>query len=143
VNRGMMDVNSLPKTVTRQCHGCDLNPGPSAIESSTLTTRSITDVFLMQGKIRHGHNGWFTWFTWRHSGHEYVHKYSKFTMNQLHSSSRRGYQKLEQQYWMRLASPNCMKKQQSTAEYALSSLLIKLLCLQCFTVNLIENAENR
>ena len=94
----------------------------------------------MQGKIRHGRNGWFTW---RHSGHEYVHKYSKFTMNQLHSSSRRGYQKLEQQYWMRLASPNCMKKQQSTAKYALSSLLIKLLCLQCFTVNLIENAENR
>ena len=32
-----MGVNSLPKTVTRQCSGCDLNPGPS--ESSTLTTR--------------------------------------------------------------------------------------------------------
>jgi len=31
-------VNSLPKTVTRQCRGCDLNPGPSAPESSTLTT---------------------------------------------------------------------------------------------------------
>jgi len=31
-----MGVNSLPKTATR---GCDLNPGPSAIESSTLTTR--------------------------------------------------------------------------------------------------------
>jgi len=34
-----MDVNSLPKTVTRQGRSCDLNPGPSAPESSTLTTR--------------------------------------------------------------------------------------------------------
>ena len=34
-----MGVNSLPKTVTRQCRDCDLNPGPSAPESSTLTTR--------------------------------------------------------------------------------------------------------
>jgi len=31
-------VNSLPKTVTRQRRRCDLNPGPSAPESSTLTT---------------------------------------------------------------------------------------------------------
>ena len=29
----------LLKTVTRQRHGCDLNPGPSALESSMLTTR--------------------------------------------------------------------------------------------------------
>ena len=34
-----MGVNSLPKTVTRQRRGCDLNTGPSAPESSTLTTR--------------------------------------------------------------------------------------------------------
>jgi len=34
-----MDVNSLPKTVTRQRRDCDLNPSPSAPESSTLTTR--------------------------------------------------------------------------------------------------------
>ena len=34
-----MGVNSLPKTVTRQRRGCDLNPGPNAPESSTLTTR--------------------------------------------------------------------------------------------------------
>ena len=34
-----MGVNSLPKTVTRQRRYCDLNPGPSAPESSTLTTR--------------------------------------------------------------------------------------------------------
>jgi len=32
-------MNSLPKTVIRQRRGCDLNPGPSAPESSTLTTR--------------------------------------------------------------------------------------------------------
>jgi len=32
-----MGVNSLPKTVTQQ--RCGLNPGPSAPESSTLTTR--------------------------------------------------------------------------------------------------------
>jgi len=32
-------VNSLPKTVTREHRGCDLNPGPSVPESSTLTTQ--------------------------------------------------------------------------------------------------------
>jgi len=32
-------VNSLLKTVTRQRRDCDLNPDPSAPESSTLTTR--------------------------------------------------------------------------------------------------------
>ena len=32
-------MNSLPKTVTRQRRDCDLNPGPTAPESSTLTTR--------------------------------------------------------------------------------------------------------
>jgi len=37
--QGMMGVNSLPKTVARQRRDCDLNPGPSAPESSTLTTR--------------------------------------------------------------------------------------------------------
>jgi len=34
-----MGVNSLPKTVTRQRRDYDLNPGPYAPESSTLTTR--------------------------------------------------------------------------------------------------------
>jgi len=34
-----MGANSLPKTVTRQHRDCDLNPGPSAPESITLTTR--------------------------------------------------------------------------------------------------------
>jgi len=37
--RCLMGVNSLPKTVTRQRRGCDLNPGHSASESCTLTTR--------------------------------------------------------------------------------------------------------
>ena len=32
-------MNSLPKNVTRQRRDCDLNPGPSVPESSTLTTR--------------------------------------------------------------------------------------------------------
>ena len=32
-------MNSLPKTVTRQRRGCDLNPGPSTTESSALTIR--------------------------------------------------------------------------------------------------------
>ena len=32
-------MNSLPKTVTRQRRDRDSNPGPSAPESSTLTTR--------------------------------------------------------------------------------------------------------
>ena len=31
-------MNSLPKTVIRQRRGCDMNPVPSAPESSTLTT---------------------------------------------------------------------------------------------------------
>ena len=39
VNREMTGVNSLPKTVTRERRDCDLNPGPTAPESSTLTTR--------------------------------------------------------------------------------------------------------
>jgi len=38
VKKGIMDMNSLLKTVTRQRRGCDLSPGPSAPESSTLTT---------------------------------------------------------------------------------------------------------
>ena len=38
VNRGTMGVNSLPKTVTRQRRGCDLNAGPSVPEISTLTS---------------------------------------------------------------------------------------------------------
>jgi len=39
VNSGTTGLNSLPKTVTRQRRGCDLNQGPFVPESSTLTTR--------------------------------------------------------------------------------------------------------
>ena len=35
-----MGVSSLPKTVTRRRRDCDLNPGPTAPESSTLTMHS-------------------------------------------------------------------------------------------------------
>jgi len=37
-----MGVNSLPKTVTGQRRSYDLNPSPSAPESSTLTTRLLS-----------------------------------------------------------------------------------------------------
>ena len=39
VNRSTMCTNSLPKSVTWQRRDCDLNPGSSAAESSTLTTQ--------------------------------------------------------------------------------------------------------
>ena len=39
VNRGMMGVNSLPKTVTLTASRLRYEPRPSAPESSTLTTR--------------------------------------------------------------------------------------------------------
>ena len=45
-----MGVNSLPKTVTRQRRGCDLNPGPSAREFSTLTTRLPEKRKKLKGK---------------------------------------------------------------------------------------------
>ena len=32
-------MNSLPKTAIRQRRDCDLNPGPTEPESSTLSTR--------------------------------------------------------------------------------------------------------
>jgi len=46
-----MGVNSLPKTVTRQRRNCGLNPGPSAPESSTLTTR-------LPSHPKHGYSSW-------------------------------------------------------------------------------------
>jgi len=46
----MMGVNSLPKTVTRQRRGCDLNPGLVCPESSTLTTRLLSHPFLLVSK---------------------------------------------------------------------------------------------
>ena len=55
-----MGVSSLPKTVTRQRRGCDVNPGPSAPESSTLTTRlpSHHSMGVARGKrLRASHRG--------------------------------------------------------------------------------------
>jgi len=44
-------VNSLPKTVTQQRRGRDLNPGPTAPESSTLTTRLPSHQFWLQNVL--------------------------------------------------------------------------------------------
>jgi len=46
-----MGVNSLPNTVTRQRRGCDLNPGPSAPEYTTITTRLLSHINLFVTEI--------------------------------------------------------------------------------------------
>ena len=51
VNKGMMGVNSLPKTVTWQHRGCDLNPGPSAPESSMLTIRLPSHLKMIKNNL--------------------------------------------------------------------------------------------
>jgi len=43
-----MGVNTLPKTVTRQRRGCDLNPGPSTPESSMLAKLHRTQTNPLQ-----------------------------------------------------------------------------------------------
>ena len=48
-------MNSLPKTVTRQRRDCDLNPGPSATESSTLSSKIVSSPLKgCGGKCRPG-----------------------------------------------------------------------------------------
>jgi len=50
-----MGVNSLPKTVTRQRRGCDLNTCPTAPESSTLIAKfhyTDTDTDFFVAKLR-------------------------------------------------------------------------------------------
>ena len=47
-----MGVNSLPKTVTRQRRGCDLNPGPTMPESSMLTTRLPSRPWIGLGEVK-------------------------------------------------------------------------------------------
>ena len=47
-----MGVNSLPKTVTRQRRDCDLNPGPSVPESSTLPSRQWNKRLNCHGETR-------------------------------------------------------------------------------------------
>jgi len=59
VIRGTMGVSSLPNTVTRQRRGCDLNPGPTAPESSTLKPlgyRATVDTNLI-GEVVGGEQG--------------------------------------------------------------------------------------
>ena len=51
VNSDTMGLNSLPKTVTRQRRGCDLNSGLTAPESSTLTTRLPSRPTTSGGKL--------------------------------------------------------------------------------------------
>jgi len=46
-----MGMNSLPKTVIRECHGCNLNTGPSAPESSLLTIRLLSHPTEMYNTI--------------------------------------------------------------------------------------------
>jgi len=41
-----MGVNSLPKTVTRQRRSCDLNPGPTAPESSTRASLTLDGTYF-------------------------------------------------------------------------------------------------
>jgi len=45
-------VNSLPETVTRQRRGCDLNPGPTAPESSRPTIRLPSHSFYTLVRVR-------------------------------------------------------------------------------------------
>ena len=51
-----MGVNSLPETVTRQRRDCDLNLGPFAPESSTLTTRLSSHPFTAE----YDNNNWLS-----------------------------------------------------------------------------------
>ena len=44
------ECEHLPKTVTRQRRGCDLNPAPPAPESSTLTTRLPSTRYTSRAK---------------------------------------------------------------------------------------------
>ena len=47
-----MGRNSLPKAVTRQRRDCDLYPGPTAPESSTLTARLASHLVNKDYRIR-------------------------------------------------------------------------------------------
>ena len=61
-----MGVNRLPKTVTRQRRGCDLNPGRTAPESSTLPLGYRARLYRPRSTV------------WRLSGH------SLFVVNLVH-----------------------------------------------------------
>jgi len=54
-------VNSFPKTVTRQRRDCDLNPGPSAPESSTVLICEVTcNVAMMTERSSFSNNFYFS-----------------------------------------------------------------------------------
>ena len=55
MNRCTMGVNSLLKTVTRRRRDCDLNPGLSAPESSTLTTTEPLTVYTSLKTVAYVH----------------------------------------------------------------------------------------
>jgi len=71
-----MGVNSLPQTHTRQCCDCDLNPGPSAPESSTLTTRLPSHIKQTVDQMIHeflpasNRNSEITWQVGKHGMRE-------------------------------------------------------------------------
>ena len=54
-----MDVKSLPKTVTRQRRDCDLNPCPTAPDSSKLTTRLPSHPIEHMGEEKVESFNWF------------------------------------------------------------------------------------
>ena len=54
-------MNSLPKTVTGQRRDCDLNPGPSAPESSTLTSRLPSHPSSIPYHARNVADSWSSW----------------------------------------------------------------------------------
>jgi len=57
-----MGVSSLPKTVTRHRRDCDLNPGPSEPESSTLITRLPSHPLqYVIGECTVRNVSWFCW----------------------------------------------------------------------------------
>jgi len=64
----MVGVNSLPKTVTRQHHDCDLNAGPTAPESSTLTTRLQCNQLMLLLQPFSGHFSRTVWVSWYQKG---------------------------------------------------------------------------
>ena len=64
-----MGVNSLPKSVTRERHGCDLNPSPSAPVSCTVTTRLPSHPYVKVADDRQQYRPLYkTIFVWQAVG---------------------------------------------------------------------------
>ena len=57
-----MGVNSLPKTVTQQCRGCDLNPGPTApVQHANHSATEPTEQYLEYLAVIRSSLGLHTW----------------------------------------------------------------------------------